>query len=314
MTSKPMVAVVGECMLELSQSSRSGAAPTAGGTLSLSYGGDTLNTAVYLSRLGVAVEYVTALGDDNMSDWMIDQWRAEGVGCDLVARAANSVPGMYMIQTDASGERTFLYWRDSAPARKLFDDPAAAEALFAKIAGAQWLYLSGITLALYSEPARARFVGLLGEYRAAGGKIIFDGNYRPRLWPNGAAAQAAFQSVYQLAAVALPTLEDELMLFGDSDADAVIARLQAWGVAEIGLKMGGEGCLVVTEQDAELVASRQVEVVDTTAAGDSFNAGYLAARINGASAAESAQGGHNLASVVIQHRGAIIAREAMPAQ
>jgi 2-dehydro-3-deoxygluconokinase len=314
MTRQAAVAVVGECMLELSQSSGTALAPTAGGSLSLSYGGDTLNTAVYLSRLGVAVDYVTALGDDNMSDWMIGQWQAEGVGCDLVARTPNSVPGMYIIQTDASGERSFLYWRDSAPARQLFDDQAAAAALFANMASTPWLYLSGITLALYRGAALARFVGLLADYCAAGGKVIFDGNYRPRLWATPAAAQAAFQSVYALSAIALPTLEDELMLFGDRDADAVVARLQGWGVAEIGLKMGAEGCLVVTKPGAELVASRRVEVVDTTAAGDSFNAGYLAARINGASAAESAEGGHNLASVVIQHRGAIIAREAMPAQ
>ena len=66
------VACIGECMLEL-----------CGGDLSamtLSYGGDTLNTTVYLARLGVDVDYVTALGDDPYSDWMIEQWRAEGIG------------------------------------------------------------------------------------------------------------------------------------------------------------------------------------------------------------------------------------------
>jgi 2-dehydro-3-deoxygluconokinase len=297
-------------MLELSQASATN--PVAGGALSLSYGGDTLNTAVYLSRLGVAVDYVTALGDDAMSDWMVAQWRDEGVGCDRVVRTANSVPGLYMIQTDDSGERSFLYWRDSAPARRLFDDSAAAEALFAAMASCEWIYLSGITLALYSDTARQRFITLLADYRQRGGNIAFDGNYRPRLWASPEQAQQAFQALYQLSAVALPTLDDELQLFADRDYRAVVARLQSWGVAEIGLKMGGEGCWVATAEQQRNVASHSVTLVDTTAAGDSFNAAYLAARINGSDPFAAAAAGHDLASVVIQHRGAIIPVAAMP--
>ena len=311
MKTSAQVAVIGECMLELSQAT--GSSSVSGRQLSLSYGGDTLNTAVYLSRLGIAADYVTALGDDNMSGWMIEQWQAEGVGCQLVVRTPNSVPGMYMIQTDAYGERSFLYWRDSAPARRLFDDAAQAEQLFAAMSHSPWIYLSGITLALYSDATRQRFIQMLSAYRQRGGRIAFDGNYRPRLWATPSAAQRAFQSLYELSDVALPTLDDELMLYGDSDHLAVIARLQAWGVKEIGLKMGGDGCLVATTTESRTVASHTVELVDTTAAGDSFNAGYLAARINGSDPFAAAAAGHNLASVVIQHRGAIIPTSAMPA-
>ena len=86
-----------------------------------------------------------------------------------------------------------------------------------------------------------------------------------------------------------------------------------WGVAEIVLKMGPQGCLVVSSDTRELVAANKVAVVDTTSAGDSFNAGYLAARLQGKSASAAARAGHRLASVVIQHRGAIIPLSAMPA-
>ena len=310
MKTSAKVAVIGECMLELSQAT--GSSSVSGNQLSLSYGGDTLNTAVYLSRLGIAADYVTALGDDNMSDWMTEQWRAEGVGCELVVRAPNSVPGVYMIQTDTQGERSFLYWRDSAPARHLFDDVDQADRLFAAMSASPWIYLSGITLALYSDVTRQRFIQMLTTYRKQGGKIAFDGNYRPRLWAAPASAQAAFQALYELSDVALPTLEDELMLYGDSDHLAVVERLQGWGVSEIGLKMGGEGCLVAAATETRTVASHSVELVDTTAAGDSFNAGYLAARINGKDPFAAAAAGHDLASVVIQHRGAIIPPSVMP--
>lgn len=305
------IAIIGECMLELSH--RNDGQTDGPQAMALSYGGDTLNTSVYLARLGVEVDYVTALGDDSKSDWMIDQWLAEGVGCDLVERYTDSVPGLYMIETDAQGERSFLYWRDSAPAKRLFDDEEKANQLFELLANYEWIYLSGITLALYSESSLKRFITLMAAYREGGGKIAFDGNYRPRLWPSSAAAQKAFEAIYRLSALALPTLDDELLLFGDKDRDAVIRRLESWNVAEIALKMGPVGCLVVTNSSEELVRSRKVTVLDTTAAGDSFNAGYLAKRIPGNTAQQAAEGGHNLASVVIQHRGAIIPMGKMPA-
>ena len=67
------VAMIGECMLELTRQT----ADQGGGILpmNLAYGGDTLNSSVYLARQGVAVDYVTALGDDPMSAWMVKQWR-----------------------------------------------------------------------------------------------------------------------------------------------------------------------------------------------------------------------------------------------
>jgi len=303
------IAVIGECMLELSHSngnSTSGALPTA-----LSYGGDTLNTAVYMSRLGVAVDYVTALGDDSMSDWMVDQWLKEGVGCDMVERCVGSVPGLYMIQTDTHGERSFYYWRENAPVRQLFDSQDRSDRLLERLASYDWLYLSGITLALFRGPALERFFSLLEAYRNRGGKIAFDGNYRPQLWPEESAARQAYQAVLRLAEIALPTLEDEQMLFGDESPDAVVHRLQSWGVVEVAIKMGSDGCLVANDQEVDFVPARRVEVVDTTSAGDSFNAAYLAARITGAIPRLAAEAGHDLASIVIQHRGAIIPVEEM---
>ncbi len=305
------IAIIGECMLHLGHASTAQSGSSL--PMALSYGGDTLNTAVYLARLGIAVDYVTALGDDNMSSWMMEQWRSEGVGCELVDRYTNCVPGLYMIEVDEQGERSFLYWRDSSPARRLFDNAEKARKLFAVLRSYERLYLSGITLALYSEPARQRLFDFLRDYRKGGGTIIFDDNYRPRLWPDEAEARATYTAMYQLVDVALPTIDDERMLFGDADKEAVVARLQSWGVAEIALKLGAQGCLVVTASMMDLVQAKKATVVDTTAAGDSFNAGYLAARMMGNKPPAAASAGHSLASVVIQHRGAIIPVAAMPA-
>ena len=312
------LAVIGEAMLEVnrlpdgSPDGSPGSDKKSSLPASLAYGGDTLNSSVYLARLGVSVEYVTALGDDHMSAWMIDQWRSENVGCHLIQRCRGSVPGLYLIEVDEHGERSFLYWRENSPATRLFDDVEDARQLMNLLMGFTHIYLTGITLALYAEPALNRLLAFLKEYRAAGGQVIFDGNYRPRLWQGRDRAAEVYEEIYGLTDIALPTIEDEQMVFGNHTPDVIVSRLHGWGVSEVILKMGGRGCLISFDGTSRLVESNKVKVVDTTAAGDSFNAGYLASRVQGADPDKAAVSGHNLASTVIQHRGAIIPLSEMP--
>ena len=132
---------IGECMIELTQASA--------GRLACGYGGDTLNTAIYMARLGLDVDYITALGDsDPWSDQMIAGWQAEGVGTDHVVRVPGKLPGLYMIETGANGERKFYYWRENSAARLLFSLPETP-AIIKALAGYDLIYLSGVTLSLY---------------------------------------------------------------------------------------------------------------------------------------------------------------------
>jgi 2-dehydro-3-deoxygluconokinase len=297
------VACIGECMVELAQ--------VDAGLFRRGFGGDTLNTALYLSRLGVDTSYVTALGDDPLSDGMLAAWRAEGVKTDEVLRAKGRMPGLYMIERDAHGERSFLYWRDRAPARELFD--LADDAALDRLAGFDWLYFSGISLSLYGETGRAKLRELLAAARKRGGRVAFDGNFRPRGWPDKDMARRTFNAILPLVDLALPTLDDEQMLFGDADADACLARLKGAGIKEIVVKRGPLGCRIDVDGAVDdMPPPHVVQPVDTTAAGDSFNAGYLAARIKGMAPRDAALAGHRLANAVIMAPGAVIPREAMP--
>jgi 2-dehydro-3-deoxygluconokinase len=297
------IASLGECMIEFSLD--------RDGSFRRGFGGDTLNTALYLARLGVDTSYVTALGDDALSEAMLDAWRREGIKTDLVIRAKGRLPGLYMIERDARGERTFLYWRDRAPAREFFE--LADDAQLARLAQFDWLYLSGISLSLYGDDGRARLREVLAGLRKNGGKVAFDGNYRPRGWPDTANARRTFTDILPLVDLALPTFEDEQALFGDKDLDQCIGRYRAAGVTEIVIKRGAHGCVIARDGDTIEIAPRRVlEPVDTTAAGDSFNAGYLAARISGAPLRDAALAGHRLAGAVIMSPGAVIPRDSMP--
>ena len=296
-------AAIGECMVEFHR--------RPDGAYGRGFGGDTLNCAVYLSRLGIPTDYVTLLGDDGLSDEMIAAWEAEGLGTGLVGRLPGRLPGLYLIETDARGERTFLYWRSAAPARDLIR--LRGDSLGAELRGHALVYLSGITLSLFDAEGRARLVELLAGLRAGGARVAFDGNYRPRGWPDAAAARAAYAAMLAQTDIALPTFDDEAALFGDADPLVTVARLQAAGVAELVVKRGPEPCLVAAGGSPVTVpVPGRVEPVDTTAAGDSFNAGYLAGRLRGLEPAAAAAQGHRLAAEVVRHRGAIIPREAMP--
>jgi len=294
-------------MLELSRRPSIGA-PDHSNTV-LSYGGDTLNAAVYLSRLGLSVSYVTALGDDPLSSEMIESWQQENIDCSLVDRHEGAVPGLYFIDTDASGERTFIYWRDQAAAKRLFDDAENAQRIFSALMALDYVYLSGITLAILTDVSRDRLLAWLPEYREAGGKVIFDNNYRPRLWPSADDARACYSDLYAMTDIALPTFDDECLVFGRSSEDDCLQRLLNAGVSEIVLKLGAQGCRVRTMSEDRRVNAYSVTVRDTTAAGDSFNAGFLAHRLSGAPLSDAADVGCRLASIVVQHPGAIIDKE-----
>ncbi len=304
------IAIIGECMIELSEK---------GDNIKRGFGGDTLNTAVYLARQSdsqqLRVDYVTALGTDSFSDQMIAAWQQEKVQTQLIQRLDHKMPGLYFIETDEHGERTFWYWRNDAAARFWLDSDAS-EAICQQLAHYDYLYLSGISLAILPAASREKLMTLLRACRQNGGKVIFDNNYRPRLWADKASAQQAYAAMLQHTDIAFLTLDDEHLLWGEQPLDEVIARTRAAGVQEIAIKRGADSCLVAIGDepllDVAAIKLAKEQVIDTTAAGDSFSAGYLAVRLAGGSARDAAARGHLTASTVIQHRGAIIPLSAMP--
>jgi 2-dehydro-3-deoxygluconokinase len=293
---------IGECMVELSR---------RGARYALAQGGDTFNTAAYMARAGARVAYATALGDDPYSAGILALIAREKVEAGLIPRLKGRNAGLYIIETDRNGERSFWYWRDRAPARELFELPEAAQVADA-MAEARLVYFSGITLSLYSAAGLAAFEAALLRARAAGARIAFDGNFRPRGWGGDKErARAAFARFMRLCTIALPTFDDEQALWGDASPAETVARLAGLGVGEVVVKQGAEGALVAAGGESITVpVPRAVTPVDTTAAGDSFNGGYLAARLQGAEPARAALTGHALAGAVIQHRGAIVPKAA----
>ncbi|WP_028866247.1 sugar kinase [Psychromonas aquimarina] len=303
------IAVIGECMVELQKS---------GALYKPGFGGDTLNTAVYLSRLSSAEQiitsYVTGIGVDSFSQSMFDAWIEEGLNVDLVHRCDAKLPGLYAIETAADGERTFQYWRNDSAARGWLLE-SDIELLTAQLKEHQLIYLSGISLAILTDECREILFELLQECKNSGVLIAFDNNYRPSLWPGPRQAQEFYQRILKLTSIAFITFDDEVLLYGDTCELQAIERSRELGVDEIVIKRGADDCIVVKGQEQISVPAAVLgadKIIDTTAAGDSFSAGYLAKRLSGGDISESAAAGHRLAAEVIQHPGALIDKHYMP--
>ena len=300
----PVVQCVGECMVELTRA--------GGDSARISYSGDTYNTAVYLERVATQlgapldVRFLSGVGADPESDLMRARWRQEGLGDDALV-VAGSAPGMYLIDTDDEGERTFTYWRGESAAAQMF-------------AGTDWIdqvrgdvvYLSGITLQLMPYAVREALVWRLQTLREQGTRVAFDSNFRHLGWPSPAEAALAMAEVLAVCDIALVTLDDEIALGAAVDLTSCSARLADLGVAEMAIKVGAEGAWVGTGRDLTHVPIEPLVPVDTTAAGDSFNGGYLAARLSGLPAVDAARVGNAVAGRVVGERGAIIGPERMP--
>ncbi len=278
------------------------------GSLHQGFAGDTANLAVYLARLlpAARVAYITAVGKDAFSERMLDGWRAERIDVGLVRRIPDKLPGLYWIETDARGERSFYYWRQQSAARAMFSDGGVAAAQLS-LDGCDLICVSGITLAILPADDRAELLAALGTLRRAGSRIAFDSNYRPRLWHAVHEARACHVAAMEIADCVITSFDDERALFGDESAERARRRISAAGVGEVVVRQGPGPCLLFADGQGDSVpAIPSGTVVDSTGAGDAFDAAYLAARWTGQSPAVAARAGHRLAAQVVAAPGAIL--------
>jgi 2-dehydro-3-deoxygluconokinase len=289
---------VGECMVEM--------APTASGDYHLGFAGDTLNTAWYARRMlgpDWDVAYFTAVGQDTISERMTDFIRGAGIRTDHVRALPDRSVGLYLIQLD-NGERSFAYWRSDSAARKLASAPPA---LKAALATAGLIFFSGITLAILSPADRLNLLGAVAEARKVGATVAFDPNLRPRLWEDPQTMRDAVMAAAAVSDILLPSFDDDAKAFGDTTPEDTARRYAAAGVRLVAVKNGAGEIVALDDcKIARFTPSLIPNIVDTTAAGDSFNAAFLASYLDSADLIPALAAGAGLAAKVITRRGALV--------
>jgi len=296
------IAVIGECMVEMYQDKK--------GLYKQTFGGDTFNCAVYLKRClkDAKVEYITVLGQDARSSDMLDFFHKENLDTTYVDRLADKHPGLYIIDT-YKGERSFDYWRGEAAAKDLFLTKSL-EKLSKDLLNFDLIYFSAITLAIMSEKGRENLFKIVKKARANGVQIAFDSNYRPRLYKNQDDARKIYNQVINYTDIFLPSIDDEIDLWGSSTPADIIKKSLKAGIKEIIITCGKED--IVCHYDGLTLHKKTkqlTKIVDSTSAGDSFNGQYLASRLNEKSIKKSIKKAKKLAAKVIMHKGAIIPKD-----
>ena len=289
----------GECMIELRQPN--------GQNLEQAFAGDVYNAAVYLKRLNpnIQTSLSTCVGQDQLSDAMLNAFKLEGIATDLVLKDEIKVPGLYWIHTDEQGERSFTYWRSDSAAKQSVAH--FSPNYIDQLKQADYFFFSGISLAVIENSLRQAFWEVINILKDAGVKIVFDPNYRPKMWSSIEDTMSQYNKAFQAADIALPGIEDMSMLYNIHDIQSTIDFYTPFAIEELVIKDGSNTVHVLHDDTHYQIPITPVEnVVDTTSAGDSFNGAYLGARLQGASITDAVQAGALMAGTVIQYPGAII--------
>ncbi|WP_089945935.1 sugar kinase [Litoreibacter albidus] len=289
---------IGECMVELAPLDQAN-------EFHMGFAGDTFNTSWYMRTLRPDVEtsYFTRVGTDAVSNAMLDMMSGAGVNTSFIAQDPVRSVGLYLISLK-DGERSFSYWREQSAARKLAQD---AELLKRAMQDSDLIYFSGISLAILDPQGRQTLLDALSAARADGKRIAFDSNLRPRLWASTDEMTTMVMKAAAVSDIILPSYDDEADFFGDANIEATGIRYLGAGAKTVVIKNGAGAVHYIHEGFSHHIDPPAVgDIVDTTSAGDSFNAGFFAGLDRATSMEELIRSASQIAGQVIGRKGALV--------
>lgn len=282
--------------------------------LSAKVAGDVFNTAVYLKRLQLFSKNTgraglfTCVGDDPLSQKLLTACAQHNIDKRWVYQNKSRTIGRYAVSLDDKGERSFRYWRNDSAARTLFS--RVSESVAEEIAQSyEYFYFSGISLAVVENHLRDQMWQFFHSLKSKGVKLVFDTNYRAALWSDAKQAKAEFEKAFNLVELAFVGVEDcqPLFDFNYGSAQGLISIASQFNCPNLVIKNGDKPVLYRGRHGELSVSLKPApKVIDTTAAGDSFNSGFLFGWLSDAPVADCIRLGAETAAIVIQHLGAII--------
>lgn len=294
----------GECMAQLNIDTQQ--------HVDLGFAGDVFNALVYAKRCFDHVNpiFVSATGTDKLSQLMHKTSLDENIDTSKIVRSESHNLGIYSINIDDQGERSFDYWRSNSAASQYFSLSASKSKPFdidLDANASNVFFFSGISIGILSETDRNELLTAISQLKAQGCRIVFDPNYRPKLWDSQQQAISWINRAYQISDIVLPGLDEHEMLFGHKTVQDVYEYFEQWHSKEIVVKAGSEGVYARDEaQNSIHVPFKAAEVqVDSTAAGDSFAGVYISSRLQGKDMEESVQLASTVARFVVTQYGAI---------
>lgn len=270
-------------------------------------GGAPANVAVGITRLGVTCGFIGKVGADAFGEFLKASLKKNGVNIDGVVETKEAPTALAFVSRSKTGERHFLFYREPCADILLSEGELQQDWL----RGIRYLHVGGVSLT--RTPSRQTTLRAIEIARNNGVVITFDPNLRLDLWPGGLdECRKIMRQVLLRTDIFLPSQEELLLLMDREQLDDALSRAHELGPPTICLKCGADGSRISIQTakgqyDRFSQKAFDVNVVDTTGAGDGFNAGLIVGLVKGMSLQESVRQGTAVASLVITKIGAITA-------
>lgn len=261
-------------------------------------GGAECTVAAGVARLGFSAGWMSKLGDDEFGAYLASLMRGENVDVSRVALDASGQTGTFFRENRAGGNSAVYYYR----ANSAFTSYGPADLDPDYIAASKFLHLTGITPGL-SKSCRGATEAAMEIARANGVRIVFDLNYRAKIWAPDT-ARPVLEALMKRADQVLVGREDLIKLIGVSDRAAQLDYLSSLGLGHVVLKSGAEGATLIDgDGTAEIPSIPAKQVVDRFGVGDAFAAGYIVGQLKGWSNRDSIGLGNKVAGWSIRLPG-----------
>jgi len=262
------------------------------------WGGDTSNFAVAVSRLGRKVGYVCRIGDDDFGQTFINLWKSESIDTKYIIKEKDSFTGIYFISRHGESHQ-FAYYRKDSAASHLSPEDIPTD----YIANARIFHTSGISQAISESACEAVFYAI-EVARKADVLVSYDPNLRLKLWDEDRARDIVMETI-SMSDFVFPSLDDAIYLSGLEDSYAILEYFLEKGPKVVALKLGEKGVLLGTGNQIFQIKPFQVDVVDTTGAGDAFDGGFVSAYLQGYQLKECAKYANIAAALTTTGCGAV---------
>jgi fructokinase len=270
-------------------------------------GGAPANVAVGIARLGTSCGFIGKVGSDAFGEFLVAELTRNKVNTQGIAYTNHAPTALAFVSRSDAGDREFLFYRNPCADILLSESDLPLEWL----QNTKFLHCGGVSLT--QNPSRHASIQAIQLAQKHGAMVSFDPNLRLGLWANGLKDyQNVLQQVLPTVDLFLPSDEELTAFIGTNDLEKALRQAHELGPQIICLKRGKQGALVSTKAPDGTIQqfsqpSFDVSVLDTTGAGDGFNAGLLVGLANGLPLAEAVVQGTEVASLVITKIGAMTA-------
>ncbi|MEM2091888.1 MAG: sugar kinase [Candidatus Bathyarchaeia archaeon] len=271
------------------------------------FGGAPMNTLVGVVRLGLTAGAITVVGDDPFGHFLLKELRDNGVDVSRVRVKGNVRTTLAFVANDPeTGERTFIFYRSPWVKGTSVDSLSPEDIDYDYISSAKILHVSGFSLS--ENPTRKAVLSAIKHARRMGVKVSFDPTLRLDVWRSERTLRRLYSAVLKLSDIATFSREEAEFIFGTSSPDEAADKALKYGVSVVGIKLGDRGALVKTWDGRRIYEPAfKVKPIDTTGAGDGWNAGLLVGLIRGWDLERCVKVANAIGALVVTKHGAITA-------